>query len=220
MNRQEYDGANAQTVKVCKTCLQEKPLSEFYPHKTGRFGRRPSCKSCLNRQKREARAEAPELTVEDVRKLFHYDGQDLFWRERPTSSVDMSRPAGSIDGLGYRVITVNGKQHKAHRLIFLFVHGRWPKYEIDHINHDRDDNRIENLREATRPENARNQSIFKTNTSGYIGVSWHKRRERWHARIRVNGKLVFLGSFTCKEEAAQARKEAERKYGFHPNHGS
>ena len=219
MNRQEYDGANAQTVKVCKTCLQEKPLSEFYPHKTGRFGRRPSCKSCLNRQKREARAEAPELTSADVHRLFRYDGRFLWWRKKPTNNVDMSRPAGSIDGLGYRVITVNGKQHKAHRLIFLFVHGRWPKYEIDHINHDRDDNRIENLREATRPENGRNRSPYKNNSSGVVGVCWNKPSKKWQARIRVNGKLIHLGYFHCKEEAARARKEAERRYGFHPNHG-
>jgi len=220
MNRQEYDGACAQPVKACKTCLQEKPLEDFYSLKTGKCGRTARCKSCLNRKRREACANAEAPTQADLHRLFRYDGRQLWWRERPSSRVDMGRPAGWIDGDGYRVITVNGKRHKAHRLIFLFVHGRWPKYEIDHINHDRDDNRIENLREATRPENARNQSIFKTNTSGYIGVSWHKRRERWHARIRVNGKLVFLGSFTCKEEAAQARKEAERKYGFHPNHGS
>ena len=219
MNRQENHGACAPKIKVCKGCEVEKLLGDFYPQKTGRFGRRSRCKSCLNRERLEVRANAPELTVEDVRTLFHYDGQDLFWRERPTSSVDISRPAGTIGSNGYRQIKVNRKIYFAHRLIWLYFHGVWPRHQIDHIDHDRLNNRIENLREATRPENGRNKSTYKNNSSGVVGISWHKPSKKWQAQIRVNGKQIHLGNFKSKEEAARARKEAERRYGFHPNHG-
>ena len=217
MSEQEYHGACAQKSKVCKTCLQEKPLSEFYPHKTGKFGRQAHCKSCRNRQDREARADAVAPTQADLRRLFRYDGEQLFWRERPSRRVDMSRPAGGITGNGYRMIKVKEKSYLAHRLIWLYVHGNWPLHQIDHINHERDDNRIENLRDTK--ENDRNRSPYKNNSSGVVGVVWHKRRKKWRAQIRVNGKMVHLGDFKSKEEAAQVRKEAVRKYGFHPNHG-
>jgi hypothetical protein len=218
MNRQEYHGAIAQAVKACTGCKVEKPLSEFYPHKTGRFGRRPRCKSCLNRERLEAYANAEAPTQADLHRLFRYDGRHLWWRERPSSNFDMSRPAGSIRSDGYRRICVSSRFYLAHRLIWVFHFGVWPKYEIDHINHDRDDNRIENLRDTK--ENDLNRSPYKNNSSGFIGVSWHKCDKRWQARISVNGKQIHLGNFTRKEDAIQARKEAERKFGFHPNHGS
>ena len=220
MNRQENHGACAPKIKVCKGCEVEKLLGDFYPQKTGRFGRRSRCKSCLNRERLEVLANAPELTVEDVRKLFHYDGEQLWWRERPTKNFDMSKPAGKSEADGYRRIGVSGKLYLAHRLIWVHVHGVWPLHQIDHINHKRNDNRIENLREATNPENGRNKSIPKNNSSGVVGVCWNKPSKKWQAQIRVNGKQIHLGGHLRKEDAIQARKEAERKYGFHPNHGS
>jgi hypothetical protein len=219
MNRQEYDGANAQTVKVCKTCLKKKPLEDFTPHKTCRLGRQPHCRVCINRQQREARADAVAPNQADLHRLFRYDGLHLWWRERPSSIVDISKPAGTIDSSrGYRRIKVNGKIYSAHRLIWLFVHGTWPRHQIDHIDHDRLNNRIENLRDTK--ENALNQSTPKNNSSGVVGISWHKRCKKWQASITVSGKLVHLGVFTRKDDAIQARKEAERKYGYHKNHGS
>jgi len=131
----------------------------------------------------------------------------------------MSKPAGTINDQGYRQISVSGKNYKAHRLIWLYVHGRWPN-EVDHIDHDQLNNRIENLREVTHRDNMLNLSIPKNNSSGVVGVSWNKSHKKWRAQIRVNGKMVYLGGFTLKEDAIKARKEAERKYGFHPNHGS
>jgi hypothetical protein len=218
MNRQENHGACAPKIKVCKGCEVEKLLGDFYPQKTGRFGRRSRCKSCLNRERLEVLANAPELTVEDVRKLFHYDGEQLWWRERPTKNFDMSKPAGKSEADGYRRIGVSGKLYLAHRLIWVHVHGVWPLHQIDHINHKRNDNRIENLRDTK--ENALNQSTPKNNSSGVVGVCWHKPSKKWQAQIRVNGKQIHLGGHLRKEDAIQARKEAERKYGFHPNHGS
>ena len=91
-------------------------------------------------------------------------------------------------------------------------YGFWPPQDVDHINGDRADNRISNLRLATRSENLRNKRKFPTNTSGYVGVYCYWQRGNWNARISVNGRNINLGYFATKEDAAQARAEAERKY--------
>jgi len=207
----------APKIKVCKGCEVEKLLGDFGPQKTGKFGRQARCRVCCNRQQREAGANAPKLTSADVRRLFRYDGQQLFWRERPSRNVDISKPAGRVGSNGYRGIKVSGKSYLAHRLIWLYFHGVWPRHQIDHIDHDRLNNRIENLRDTK--ENGRNKSIPKNNTSGVVGIFWHKPSKKWQAQIRVDGKIVHLGWHLRKEDAIQARKEAERRYGFHPNHG-
>lgn len=101
-------------------------------------------------------------------------------------------------------------------------YGDWPKNEIDHINKDKQDNRINNLRDVTTAENQRNRKLMVTNKSGACGV--HKLNKRysalvWSAVIMVDKKQIYLGSFRTKEQAIKARKAAERKHGFHPNHG-
>lgn len=112
-----------------------------------------------------------------------------------------------------------GKTYYAHRIIWKWLYGDEPKF-IDHINQNRQDNRVENLRAVSKSENCRNTSIGKRNTSGHLGVQWDTRRKCWRAEIKVNKKNIHLGRFTTKEEAVQARKTAEREHGFHPNHGS
>jgi len=97
--------------------------------------------------------------------------------------------------------------------------GAFPLDEVDHENHIKDDNRWLNLVAATHPENSRNQSLHKNNNSGYTGVHWSKDSNKWLSKIRINGKDTHLGSFDELEDAAEARKEAEVKYGFHENHG-
>ena len=123
-------------------------------------------------------------------------------------------------GYLYIRITVNekAKQFSLHRLAWLYTHGYLPEF-IDHINHDRSDNRIDNLREVSRIENNMNQSKAKHNTSGHIGVSWHKGQKKWTSGIKVNYKRIHLGSFDDIDDAIRARKQAEVKYGFHANHG-
>lgn len=90
--------------------------------------------------------------------------------------------------------------------------------ETDHINHVRDDNRIENLRLVSRIENMKNKSVYRSNSSGFCGVSV-KSSGMYHAYIQFNGKQVNLGLFKEKQDAVTARLEAERVYGFHDNHG-
>ena len=130
---------------------------------------------------------------------------------------------GTVAGVpspeGYIRINHDGSLNLAHRLAWLFVHGEIPKDFLDHINHDRSDNRIVNLRAVTPAESSRNVCISKRNTSGVVGVYFFNRDDTWVAYINVNKSRIHLGGFTRKIDAVRARKQAEREYGFHPNHG-
>jgi len=159
------------------------------------------------------------MNKEMVRDLFEYREGNLFWRERPTYNVDMSKPAGWITDKRHRRIERKGKQYLAHRLIWLYVYGKFPDDQIDHINGDPSDNRIENLRDVTNQENNKNRSKNCNNTSGHIGVCWDKDAEKWRARIDVNGGTKHLGYFNVLEDAVAARQAASVKYGYHKNHG-
>ena len=108
-------------------------------------------------------------------------------------------------------ITWMGKSHKAHRLIFMLHNGFMPQ-EIDHINGDRADNRIENLRAVTRSENQCNRGVLANNTSGYAGVSWHKKSKAWVVRVMKNGKTRMLGYFKDIELAGLVAEEARSLY--------
>lgn len=125
-----------------------------------------------------------------------------------------------VDVRGYKGGAIFDVTFRAHRVIWAMVHGKWPEDEIDHINHDKADNRIENLRDVTRQENCRNRSMNSNNTSGTTGVHWSNASKIWVARIKIGGgALVHIGSFKNKQDAIDARKAAEIKYGFHLNHG-
>lgn len=120
--------------------------------------------------------------------------------------------AGNVDlQTGYLRIGIEGTLYYAHRLVWLFAHGRWPKEEIDHINRQRVDNRLVNLREATRGENQRNMGLIKSNRSGYRGVYWAAKSGKWGATIKIKRRSMHLGLFDLKEDAYAARltKEAE-----------
>lgn len=133
--------------------------------------------------------------------------------------------AGNIAGCvkdGYIVIRLNGKLHFAHRLAWFLMRGDWPE-AIDHINHDRADNRIDNLRPANKKINGRNAALSKNNKSGICGVHWHQHQVKnyggWVAQIKYNGITHYLGHFKDFFEACCARKAAELQYDFHLNHG-
>ena len=112
---------------------------------------------------------------------------------------------------GYRRVSLMSKRFMAHRVAWLYVHGEWPAQDIDHINGDRGDNRIANLRDVSARVNRENiRSPRVDNTSGYLGVMSHQ--GRWRARVQVNGSSVSLGCFDTPEEAHQAYLEGKRKY--------
>src|SRR6185369_10895033 len=98
---------------------------------------------------------------------------------------------------GYWRIFIYGKAYLGHRLVWLYVYGEWPRGDIDHVNRTRSDNRLCNLRVATRSQNLGNMGRRPVNTSGYKGVTWHKRAEKWLAQISVNRKNIYLGLFNC-----------------------
>lgn len=130
------------------------------------------------------------------------------------------KEAGCTDSKGYKIVHLNNKTYKVHRIIWAISTGEMPKGFIDHINHNRSDNRLENLRVVTPAESAQNRSKAKNNTSKVTGVRWNKADKCWVANICVMGKAVHLGNFKNMEDAIRARFDGETKYNFHPNHGA
>lgn len=183
-----------------------------------------------------AKKETPPQ--ETLNALLKYESQTgrLYWKERPetmfteTSKHSQghvrrywnSRYAGKEAFTwhisGYRFGTLFKEKFAAHRVIWKMIHGV-DAQEIDHINGDRADNRIENLRDVSRAENRRNIRMLSNNTSGHMGVIKCSSSGRWHARIKVKGRSIHLGSYSYLEEAVLRRKQAEAEYGFHVNHG-
>jgi len=123
-------------------------------------------------------------------------------------------------GDGYKHGSLMGKKCLAHRVVWFLHHGSWPDDQVDHINGDRSDNRIENLRAVSNLVNGRNRRKSVRNSSGITGVYWCPEQSKWRASICVDGKLKHLGRFDTIEAAASARKRAEMVNSFHPNHGS
>jgi len=161
------------------------------------------------------------MNQETLHELMRLDSSTghLYWRERPSRNVDISKPAGCANPRGYRRIVIKGRMHYAHRLVWLYVHGCWPKSQIDHINGVKLDNRLENLRDVSRQENGKNASRRKDSTSGHVGVYGNSLGDKWMAYIKVDGKQKHLGYYVDKQDAIDVRKAAEKQYGFHANHG-
>jgi len=111
--------------------------------------------------------------------------------------------AGGLTHDGYWTIRINRKHYAAHRLAYLMTYGYLPQF-IDHINNDRADNRVANLREASKSENCRNRKSHKGSSSKFKGVFWHKSDKRWRASIYIHGKLRYLGQYMSEIDAAKA----------------
>ncbi len=159
----------------------------------------------------------------ELAKVLSYDPETGEFRNKVKRSANALKGeiAGNVSKIGYVRIWANGKSHYAHVLAFLFMKGRYPLpgHQVDHVNHDRADNRWNNLREVKRIDNQRNKRLQKNNKTGINGLYWSERDKTWSVRIVVKKQDINLGSFKGKFEACCARKSAEKKYGFHPNHG-
>lgn len=143
-------------------------------------------------------------------ELFRYEESEgvLYWKERHNSQINLDKPAGWSQKNGYHGMTVDGVKYKRHRLIWCFFNGEPGNMEVDHINGVKNDDRIENLRLATRRQNQYNRAALATNKSGYKGVSLHE-CGNWIAQITdINGKRVYLGHYKTPEEAAVAYAKA------------
>jgi hypothetical protein len=157
------------------------------------------------------RLNMTQVTQERVRELFDYRDGNLFWKIRSARCIKIGDMAGWENGNAYKKVRVDGKIEYVHRVVFLYHHGHLPTY-VDHKDLNPANNRIENLREATRNDNARNKSKQKNNTTGYIGVSFRKDSNKFRAMIAVNSKSIRLGSYLTAYEAALAYNEAAKRF--------
>lgn len=179
------------------------------------------------------------LDYETAKELFYYNKTTgvLQWRDRPKSKFKTAgqwkfwraryacAPAGHKHtctvGKSYIQVRVKGVLHYAHRIVWVLNYGFLEEtMEIDHIDGNGINNKIENLRVVTNQENKRNQRLMSSNSSGYTGVSFDKRRGRYEAYITIQSKKISLGSFKTAEEAYAIRCAANKEFGFHENHGT
>jgi hypothetical protein len=150
-----------------------------------------------------------------LRELFDLDAERGVLIRRVTRAHNAQKGdiVGTIDGRGYLHVGIRGRFVRVHRIVFFLHYGYDPPSHIDHVNCDRLDNRPSNLRPANDQQNAGNVlKLFRSNTSGYRGVSLNSRSQKWHAQIKINGKQTYLGRYDTKEEAAKAYAEAARKH--------
>lgn len=154
------------------------------------------------------------VAIDRLRALLAYDpATGIFTRRIRVCNQPAGKVAGCADLDGYVMITIDRQSYKAHRLAWLYVHGEWPLGDVDHINGDTGDNRLANLRPATRAENMQNlRKPNRGSKSGYLGVS--KNAGRWFAQITVAGKRRHLGYHDTPEAAHIAYLAAKRE--LHP----
>jgi len=167
-------------------------------------GRTRSCSKCLSRRDKP-------LTQERLKQLFDYNPAtgEFFWKA-PTKRHHPGGRAGGIDNsYGYWKITVDGRKYKAHRLAWLHTYGHFPKEELDHINRDRADNRIANLREASPRQGRANCKARRDSHSGLKGA--HRHGQHWQSVIKQGEIRIHLGSFGTAEAAHKAYCNAARE---------
>lgn len=160
------------------------------------------------------------ITLEELKRQIHYDpktGIFTWLTDAKKGGFKAGRIAKSKDTYGYIQISINKKVYKGHRLAWFYMTGEWPKDQIDHINHIRDDNRFENLNECNNQINHRNRPKQRNNKSGTVGVRFYK--NGWTAYIFISGYQKYLGRFKTENEAIVVRKRAEIELGFNQNHG-
>lgn len=156
------------------------------------------------------------VDIEAARRLLAYDpGTGVFrWRVGfgRHESARQFHIAGGVNKAGYRSIKVGGVRHTGGRLAWAMHYGEQPPLIVDHINGQRDDNRIANLRAATPAENVMNRATPKNNTTGHKGIR-RRANGNWTATIQVFGKRRGLGTFERKEDAIKAYRDAEVRLG-------
>ena len=152
-----------------------------------------------------------DISPDVLREIFEYRDTHLYWRRRRQGTRDINKPAGCIENSGYRRIHLNKKMYKAHRLIWAHQHGYYPDGHIDHIDGNRSNNAIDNLRLATHSENLCNRGKTSNNSSGYKGVYKCRRSGKWIGKIMKDYKEHHLGRFDTAEKAHQAYEDAASK---------
>lgn len=165
----------------------------------------------------------PLPQLESLQEWLSYDPETglVTWAKNPSRRTVAGQNAGFLHRNGYVYIDLFRRRMLAHRVAWMLHHGTDPgQMQIDHIDGDRTNNRISNLRIATNAENGRNAKLYNTNTSGVKGVTWHAHTRKWLAKIGLNWRTHYVGIFDTVEEAAVAIQEArERLHGEFANDG-
>lgn len=170
-----------------------------------------SCKTSISKMK--------EITQEALVNAFNYDAlTGLLTHKHTTLSGFKGEIATFLHSQGYLSVSICNKQYLAHRIIYKMVTGEWPEH-VDHINHNKQDNRWTNLRSIPQEENNRNMPNQLNSKTGSIGVSLHKPTGKYRAYISIKGKAKHLGLFDSVAAAKAARDDANIRYGYHTNHG-
>ena len=158
------------------------------------------------------------VTYEDVHELFNYDKDtgELTWKVQINPRAPVGKDAGYVNGRGYRVVKIFGTMYPVHRIIFLFVEGFFPEFEVDHINRVRTDNRWCNLRHVTINCNKYNRVRSRTVLGKINGVSLKKGRKGtpYEVYITINRTYYYLGTYNNLLEAACHRYAAEQCLGI------
>ncbi len=160
----------------------------------------------------EARAAEAGLTYDEAHRIFEYDPKTGFlkWKVRTSIRVVVGQVAGTPNADGRRKIRYNGKYFLATRVVWLMNIGAWPTTQLDHINMNPTDDRMENLRPATHAQNCWNKTVRSDSTIGVKGVTMC--RDKFQARMQVNKQRINLGTFDTIEEASAAYNAAAQKY--------
>lgn len=189
--------------------------------------------------KKSSRRYSRDLAPDEMRRLVNYDPNSgkLTWRVRDSRTVSSrqtgdptkriaawnaafaGKPCLTRLNKGYLTGTVQDRLYAAHRVAWAIHHGDWPAHAIDHIDGNRENNRISNLRLADAETNARNRGVGVLNRSGFLGVRWCDAACKWHAQIDDHYGRISLGYYVTKVEAIAARLGAEKVLTYHQNHG-
>lgn len=151
-----------------------------------------------------------ELTHARLLELCYYNPRTgVFTSRTKRYRWPAGRVMGTVHHSGYRFILVDGVVYAAHRLAWFYVKGEWPAHDLDHKHRMRDDNRIKMLRPANDSLNAQNRKLDANNTSGFTGVSWNAKLQKWHAKIGFEKEQIHLGVYKHKRAAACAYRDAK-----------
>lgn len=165
-----------------------------------------------------------KISIEEFYKYVSYNPQTgeftriAIYNNDSRLFKNIGKVIGNPSSSGYLEISVGNSKFSAHKLAWYFTYGEVPDENIDHIDGNKQNNRIDNLRLFTPLENMRNRGTNKNNTTGYNGV-YLTSSGKYRARIKIKGKLIGLGTFVNFDDAVKARKEANELYGFDDNHG-
>lgn len=149
------------------------------------------------------------MTQDEARTCFEYRDGFMYWKQRGKGR-QLGRPIGN-QRTGYGRIRVNGRTYPTHSLIWLYHFGSLPEL-LDHVNLDKYDNRVENLRVATTQQNGANRPLNRNNTSGFRGVSFYGPRQKYRAMLGLNGSAVLLGYFNTAKEAKECYDKTAREW--------